>query len=163
MDLRTELFKTTEILPFCSQYIFSLLLCVVNNKHLFTKDLEVHNHETRSANNFRLPNTNWIKYQKGAHYAGFKIFNLLPTYIKCVGNKIQVLNSALKKFLLSNSFYSIEEYFNSNKYIYSRLLNFKVIIYILLCNHCVIIVFFHFTAVIKQILCVISLWLFPHP
>jgi len=28
---------------------------VVNNKHLFTKNLEVHNHDTRSDNNFHLP------------------------------------------------------------------------------------------------------------
>jgi hypothetical protein len=57
-----------------------------------------------------LPNT-----KKGAHYAGIKIFNHLPTNIKCVANEIQGFKSALKGFLLSNSFYSIEEYFNSNK------------------------------------------------
>jgi hypothetical protein len=32
---------------------------------------------------------NDIKYQKGAHYAGFKILNHLPTHIKSVANKIQ--------------------------------------------------------------------------
>jgi hypothetical protein len=37
MDFCMELFKTMEILPFYSQYIFSLLLYVVNKKHLFTK------------------------------------------------------------------------------------------------------------------------------
>jgi len=30
-----------EILPLYSQHIFSLLMYVVNNKHLFTKNLEV--------------------------------------------------------------------------------------------------------------------------
>jgi hypothetical protein len=58
MDSCTELFKTVEILHLYSQYIFSLLLYVVNNKHLFTKNLAVHNHDTRSANNFHLPITN---------------------------------------------------------------------------------------------------------
>ena len=38
MDSCRELFKTMEILPFYSQYIFSLLLYVVNNKHIFTKN-----------------------------------------------------------------------------------------------------------------------------
>jgi hypothetical protein len=57
MDLLRELFKTMEVLPFYSQCIFSVLLCVVSNKHLFTKNLEVHNHNTRSANNFHLPIT----------------------------------------------------------------------------------------------------------
>jgi len=76
---------------------------------------KVHNHNTRSANNFHLPITNLTKYQKEAHYAGIKIFNHLSTHKKCVANEIQVFKSALNWFHLSNSFYSIEEYFNSNK------------------------------------------------
>jgi len=88
---------------------------MVKNKHLFTKNLEVHNDDTRSANNFHLPITNLIKYQKVALYAGIKIFNHLPTHVKYVANGIQVFKSSLKRFLLSNSFYSTEEYFNSNK------------------------------------------------
>ena len=39
MDSCRELFKTMEILPIYDQYIFSLLLYVVNNEHLFTKNL----------------------------------------------------------------------------------------------------------------------------
>jgi len=38
----------------------------------------------------------------------------LPTQMKGVAIEIQVAKSALKRFLLSNSFYSIEEYFNSH-------------------------------------------------
>ena len=64
MDSCIELFKTMEILPLCSQYIFSLLMSVVNNTHLFAKNLAVHNHSTRSVNNFHLPITNLTKYQK---------------------------------------------------------------------------------------------------
>jgi hypothetical protein len=69
MEFCRHLFKTTEILPFYSQCILSLLLYMVNNKQLFTKNLEVHNHDTRSANNFHIPMTNLTKYQKGANYA----------------------------------------------------------------------------------------------
>jgi len=104
-----------EILPFYSHNILSLLFYMIKNKHLFTKNLEVHNHDTRSANNFHLPISNLTKYQKGAFYAGIKIFNNLPTHVKYVANEIQVFKSSLKRFLLSNSFYSTEEYFNSNK------------------------------------------------
>ena len=45
MDLCRELFITMEILPFYSRYKFSLLY-VVNNEHLFTKNLDVHNQDT---------------------------------------------------------------------------------------------------------------------
>jgi hypothetical protein len=43
-----------EILPFCSQYILSLSMFVVKNKHLFTKNLEIHSHNSRSANNLHV-------------------------------------------------------------------------------------------------------------
>jgi hypothetical protein len=56
-DSCTELFKTVKILPLYSQYTFSFLY-MVNNKYLFTKNVAVHNHNTRSANNFHLPITN---------------------------------------------------------------------------------------------------------
>jgi hypothetical protein len=57
IDSSTELFNTMEILTFYSPYILPLLLYVVNNKDIFTKK-EVHNHDTRSANNFHPPITN---------------------------------------------------------------------------------------------------------
>jgi hypothetical protein len=91
MDSFRELFNTMEILPFYDHYIFYLLRYVVNNEHLFTQNLEVHNHTTRSANNFHLPFANLTKYQNRSH-AGIKIFNHLSTHIKCVANEIQVLN-----------------------------------------------------------------------
>jgi hypothetical protein len=104
-----------EILPVYSQYQFSLSLYVVNNKQLFTKNLEAHNHDTKSANTFHLLITNSTKYQKRAHYTGIKIFIQLPTHIKCVANEIQAFESTLQRVLLTNSFYFTEEYFNSNK------------------------------------------------
>jgi len=103
------------MLPVYSQYIFSLLMYVVNNKHLFTRILEIHNHDTRSAKNFHLPITNLTTYQKAAYYTGIKIFIYLPTDIKNVVNEIQVYKKTLKRFLLHNSFYSTE-YFNANKW-----------------------------------------------
>ena len=73
---------------FLSQNIFSLLLHVMNNKHLFTKNLDVQNHDIKSANIFHLHAINLTKYQKGAHDTGIKIFNHLATHIKCVANDI---------------------------------------------------------------------------
>ena len=61
-------------------------------KHLFTKNLEIHNQDNRTANKFHLPITNLTKYQKGTHYAGITIFNHLPTQTKCVEKEIHVLN-----------------------------------------------------------------------
>jgi len=120
MDSYRELFKTIEILPLYFQYILSvyiisILMYMVHNIHLFTKNLEVHNHNTRSVNNFYLPITNLTKYQKAAYCTGIEIFNYLPTDIKNVANEIQVFKKTLKRFLLDNSIYSIDKYFNVSK------------------------------------------------
>jgi hypothetical protein len=104
-----------KILPVYSQYIFSLLMHMVKNKHIFRRNLEVHNHDSRSAKNFHLPITNLTIHQKGAYYTGIKIFNYLPTHTKKAANEIEVFKMTLKRFLLDNSFYSIDEYFNVNK------------------------------------------------
>jgi hypothetical protein len=45
---------------------------------------------------------------------GIKIFNHLPDYIKGLINEKQTLKKALKKFLLDNIFYSINDYLNYN-------------------------------------------------
>jgi len=77
---------------------------VVNNKHLSTKNLEVHNHNTRSVNNCHLPITTLTKYQKGAYYTGIKTFNYLPTHIKNVVNEIQVFKKTHRDFFLITDF-----------------------------------------------------------
>ena len=52
------------------------------------------------------------KFQKGPYYSGIKIFNNLPHGIKDLANEITLFWNALKRFLLVNSFYNSEEYFN---------------------------------------------------
>ena len=43
---------------------------------------------------------------------GVKIYNSLPTFIKMESNNIKKFESLLKKFLLENSFYSLDEFYN---------------------------------------------------
>ena len=102
MDSCRELLKTMEILPLYSQYIFSLLMYVVNNKHLFTKNLDIHNHDTGPANDFHLPTIHLTEYRKGAYYRRIKTFNYLSAHIKNVANEIQIFKKTLKRFLLDN-------------------------------------------------------------
>jgi len=46
------------------------------------------------------------------NYSRIKIFNNLPHNIKDLANETKLFHNALKRFLLSNSFYNSEEYFN---------------------------------------------------
>jgi hypothetical protein len=108
MESCRKLFKEMEILPFSSKYILSLSIHVVNNRHLFTKNLEIHSHNTRSANNLHVPDANLTKYKKGAHYMGSKIFIHLPNHIKGLVNEKTVFKKTLQKFLFDNVFNSID-------------------------------------------------------
>jgi hypothetical protein len=61
---------------------------VVQNKNLFSTNIENHNIDTRQRNNLYLPQANLTIYQNGAYYSGVKIFNNLPLEIKNVaGNQ----------------------------------------------------------------------------
>jgi len=73
-----NLFKRPEILPFVSQYIFSLMLFVVKNKNPFILNSEYHTKSIRQFNNFCQPITNLAIYQRGVYYMGIRIFSNFP-------------------------------------------------------------------------------------
>jgi hypothetical protein len=85
---------------------------VVNNRDLFTGNIEVHNKITRQNINMFPPSISLTKVQKGAYYSDIKIYNLLPKKLKQLSSDQKSLGPALKKCLYVNSFYSTEKYFN---------------------------------------------------
>jgi len=109
-DSCRELFKNLEILPLYSQYTYSIY--VVKNKHLFHTNNQIHNIHTRFKTNLYPPTANFTEFQKAVHYSAIKIFNNLPHEIKDLANDILLFWNALKRFLLTNSFYNSKEYFN---------------------------------------------------
>jgi len=94
-----------------SQYIFSLILFAVKNKHLFTSNNETHTYKTRNYLNFHLPTVNLTKFYKGPYISGAKAFSRLPRHIKILVNDMKCFKLSLKRFLCHHSFYSIEEYY----------------------------------------------------
>jgi len=89
-DSCRDLFKKLNILPPKSQYIFSLLMFVV----------------------LHIPAANLAIFQNGVWYSGIKIYNHLPPTIKQLTNDISKFEVALKRFLYTNSFYTLEEYYS---------------------------------------------------
>ena len=83
---------------FYSQYLYSLLLYVVNNKHQFIINGETHNYVTRSNNSLHLPTVNFSKLSKRAYITSVKGFNHLQQYIKSLVNDPKCFKSALKMF-----------------------------------------------------------------
>jgi len=63
-DSCRELFKKLEILPLCSQYIFSLSIFVIKNKHLFSTKHQIYSVQTRFKTNLHPPIANLTKFQR---------------------------------------------------------------------------------------------------
>jgi hypothetical protein len=107
-----ELFRKLNVLPFYTQYIFSLLLFVVKNTDKFTFNSTVHSINTRHCSDLHLSAVHLTKDQKGVYHSGAKAFISLLPGIKSLAQNIGRFKSTLKKFLLKRSFYTIQEYFD---------------------------------------------------
>ena len=90
--------------------MFSVPLFVVKNKDLYSTNQEIHKINTGSNINLHLPVCNLTLFQKGPYFSGIKLFNHLPPKIKCLSNEIKLFKPALKRFLNTHSFYSVDEY-----------------------------------------------------
>jgi hypothetical protein len=107
-----QLLKDPNILPIESQYIFSILLFVTKNEDQFLFNLQVHKINTRHTSNLYLPTANLPIYQKGVNYSEIKIYRHLPIAIKDLSGDKNKFKLALKRCVLHNSFYRLEEYCN---------------------------------------------------
>ena len=107
-----QLFKDLNILPIQSHYIFSIILFVTKNKDQFLSNSQVHKINTRQNSDLYVPTANFTIHKKGVYYSGIKICNHLPTAIKDLCGDKNKFKLTLKRYLLHNSFYSLEDYFN---------------------------------------------------
>jgi hypothetical protein len=94
-----------------SQYIYSLVLYTITNKHLFDTNNKIHKYKTRNNNNLHLSVANLSKFNKGAYISGIKVFNCLPQYIKDLISNQTYFKSTLNRFLYHHSFHSMNEYY----------------------------------------------------
>jgi hypothetical protein len=111
-DSSREHFRTLKILPLQSQYILSLLLLVTDNKDHFQRNFEVYQINTRNKSSLHQPPSKLTVYQRGTYCTGIRVFNSLPPQIREVSHKRHQFKHILKEFLYTNSFYTLDEYFN---------------------------------------------------
>jgi hypothetical protein len=81
-DSCRDVFKTLNILPLKSQYIYSLLLFTVSNGDFYHSVSHSHDIKTRHNQDLFNPQSNLALYQKGPYYSGVKLFNGLPLSVK---------------------------------------------------------------------------------
>ena len=111
-DSTKPLYKKFDIMPLPCMYIFTMILYVINNKHL-TKvaNEKLCDYTLRKNNNFYDLTT--VNYSKGPLAQGVNIFNHLPYEIKCKVHEND-FSKRLKNFLLYNCFYSLNEFLNND-------------------------------------------------
>ena len=114
-DSCREYFKRLIILPLQSQYLLSLLLFVADNGDYFRSNSEIHSFNTLNKLNLHPPLPKLTVFQRGPYYAGIKVFNNLPSYIKNLLQSKKQFKQALKEFLHFHSFYSLKEFYNYNR------------------------------------------------
>jgi hypothetical protein len=104
------MFSKIGILTLYSQYIFSILMFLVKHVDIFTFNIELHKINTHHKLDLHVPSVNLTKVQKGVYYSGITLFNSLPLGIKKVAHNTNKCKHEMKKFLIKNKFYSVEEY-----------------------------------------------------
>jgi hypothetical protein len=77
--------------------------------------------------------------QKGVLFSGSRIYNHLPLNIKLLSKDIKVFKSSLRRFLIENVFYSIDEYYNLllNEHVMVSPIN-NVLIIVFMFDYCLI-------------------------
>jgi len=106
------LFQSLGILTITSQYILSLMKFLPQNQEKFTSNIKGHIINTRNKLKLHKPISNVTLYQRGVYYMSIRVFTKLPDCIaKLVENKKSFI-STLRQYLVSKSFYSLEEFLN---------------------------------------------------
>ena len=89
-----------------------LIWWVIQNRGHFTSNSSFHNINTRQENDMRLPQVSLTMYQKGVLYSSIKVFNALPMTVKSISSNPKQFKVTLKNYLLSHSYYNLDEFFS---------------------------------------------------
>ncbi|KAB0802089.1 hypothetical protein PPYR_04275 [Photinus pyralis] len=106
-------FKTLNILTLPCVYILAGLCHAKSNAHTFITQRDVHSYDTRQTTFLRVPFCRLTKSQNGPHITIYKLFNCLPDKIK--QRDFTSYKDKLRKFLIANAFYSVQEFINYSK------------------------------------------------
>jgi hypothetical protein len=83
---------------------------VVTNQELYQTNSAIHSVNTRNRDHLHRLVASLLCFQKSACYAGIKIFNSLASNLRSLMNKKAQFRVALKRYLNTHSFFSLEEF-----------------------------------------------------
>ena len=111
-DCCREKFVDLRILTLPCLYILTCLLHIRDNLYKYTKPLDNHQYNTRNKDILLTKYTRIQRARDGINYHGVKFFNALPVAIQTLG--VAQFKKIIKDFLVSNAFYSYEEFIAAN-------------------------------------------------
>jgi hypothetical protein len=82
-----------------------------NNQEHFKINSAIYSVNTDNKNQLHRPTAKLSCFQKSAHYACIKIFNILPPILTGLNKKAQ-FKVALKRCIITHSFYTVDEFLN---------------------------------------------------
>ena len=100
------LFKQLEILPVPHQYILSLTNLIVSSHVIFQTHSSIH----KIKKGISIIFIDLSCFQKSTIYASIQIFNSLPTSVTIVKNDKTKFKAALRKYINTHAFYSVDEF-----------------------------------------------------
>jgi hypothetical protein len=83
---------------------------IINNQENVQTNSSIPKINKRNKHHLHRPNGNLSCFQKSTFHAGIKIFNILPHSLKILKNEKAKFKVALRKYLNTQSFYSIDEF-----------------------------------------------------
>lgn len=104
------IFTECGILTLPGLYALELCLDIYKRKDTFTRVDDIHAFNTRSRRNFYVPFTKLNVVYKSPDYIGLRIFNCLPSSIKCEPGYLS-FKSKLRRCLLTKCPYKIDDLF----------------------------------------------------
>jgi hypothetical protein len=87
-----------------------MMMFVVRNRNIYQSNNAVHHIYTRQSGKFHVSSVRLSSIQGGVLYSSITIYNNLPQNIQILIDNVNIFRYTLKNFLISNAFYSTDEY-----------------------------------------------------
>jgi hypothetical protein len=110
-----EGFKKMGILTVPCLYIYAMMMFVVKNRNIYQTNNFIHNINTRQQEKLHVSSVRLSSIQRGVHYSSIRIYNNQPQSIYILKDNVNIFKQRSKNFLISNAFYSIDEYISSKQ------------------------------------------------
>lgn len=107
-----ETFRKQRILTITGIYIFKISCFMHKNKKKFKLNTDIHNYQTRRAQEIHISNFNTSSFRKSPYCAGSYIYNKLPVVIRNA-TTFKIFRKKIQMFLIENCFYNLKEFFET--------------------------------------------------